>query len=454
MDTLLRGYHVNEATWFYLSLLLILAVFFRFSRVWSIRNLDLLLLLSLAPGLLFVRAAPEGAVGYVWLFAVSGLLLSRLVFDVAFTRRPRLEQNLNAAGMIFLCISALAFLTTKVLTEEPHASAVETVRRADHLLNREDASSEAVASATEVPSGPASSLLLAPVVPLSEVVATGNGVRRREASEVIERVAARMMAILSHAAVILGLIVLGRKHFDDTKLGLAMASLYLLLPCTAYDVSKVNHVLPAALIVWAVVAHRQPLVAGILLGLASGSLFFAAFLLPLWTAFYGRKGALRFGLALGIAAALLLGSLVLTSVDTHSFTRQTLGSIDWHALRFRGDERTGFWTLYDPAYRIPVFVSFIILLCLLTIWPRRKTLEHLISHSAAIIVATQFWYPHQGGTYVLWYLPLMLMVSFRPRLPQPSPQSPAAAAAPPLSAPVRPPTGFIGSGTGKGSLFR
>jgi hypothetical protein len=31
-------------------------------------------------------------------------------------------------------------------------------------------------------------------------------------------------------------------------------------------------------------------VAGILLGLASGTLFFAIFLIPLWAVFYGRRG--------------------------------------------------------------------------------------------------------------------------------------------------------------------
>jgi hypothetical protein len=31
-------------------------------------------------------------------------------------------------------------------------------------------------------------------------------------------------------------------------------------------------------------------------------------------------------------------------------------------------------------------------------------------------VAAQMWYPDDIGTYVLWYLPLFLLVIFRPRL--------------------------------------
>src|SRR4051794_30847427 len=115
MEEILSGYSVNPQTWFYLSLLLIIAVFFKFGRLWSVRNLDLALLLTLAPGLLFIKSEyGHSTLGYCWLFAVSGLLLLRLLFDGALTRRPRMEQNLNPAGMVFLCGAALLFQTTKI----------------------------------------------------------------------------------------------------------------------------------------------------------------------------------------------------------------------------------------------------------------------------------------------------------------------------------------------------
>jgi len=402
MEEILRGYHVNAPTWFYLSLLLILAVFFKFGRMWSIRNLDLALLLSLAPGLLFVRSTEPGStLGYCWLFAVSGLLLFRLLFDWTLTRRPRMEQNLNPAGMAFLCAAAMLFQTTKIVTEAPDAGAMQTVASANDLLKRQDPSTETVVIEKGTVTGPAGRLLATPVVPL-----TGGA----------EIAAARAMAFLSHLAVLFGLIAVGRWHFSDTNLGLAMATMYLLLPVTAYDVTKVNHLLPAALIVWAVAAHRQPTIAGGLLGLACGTLFFPIFLLPIWMSYYWRRGALKFGLALVLTGALLLGSLVLTSADSHSFTRQTLGSIDWRFLKFQADDGVGFWSLYDYAWRIPVMATFVVLLVSLSVWPLKKNVETLLANSAAIIVATQFWYPDQGGTYVLWYLPLMLIVTFRPRL--------------------------------------
>lgn len=399
MDQLLRGYDVNEPTWFYLSLLLILAVFYRFHRVWSLRNLDLVLLLSLSPGLLLVKAAgPQSPTGYVWLFAVTGLLWLRLLTDGLWTRRPRLEQNLNPAGLAFLLCSALAFQVTNIVTKTPHASTLATVQLADDLLKLQDRHTPV---SEGPPAGPAGRLLAMPVVPLAGGVNVA---------------AARCMAILAHLAVIAGLICVGRWHFSDTNLGLAMATLYLLLPCTAYDVSRATHVLPPALIVWAVAMFRRPTVSGVLLGLACGTLFFAWFLVPIWLAFYWKQGAVRFGLALISVAAVLLACLVLTSADTHSLTRHIIGSIDWTALKFDGGEGVGFWSVYDAAYRIPVFTLFVIMLVMLTIWPLQKNLEHLLAHSATTVVATQFWYPQEGGVYVLWYLPLAIIVMFRPRL--------------------------------------
>ena len=45
---------VAPTTWAYLSSLLMIGLFFKFNRIWSVRNVDLLLLMMLAPGLLLV----------------------------------------------------------------------------------------------------------------------------------------------------------------------------------------------------------------------------------------------------------------------------------------------------------------------------------------------------------------------------------------------------------------
>ena len=410
MDGILHGYQITDATWFYHSLLLILAVFFRFSRVWSIRNFDLVLLLIISPLVLLAKDADMSdplLVSYTCV--LSGCLIVRLLFDGLFQRRPKLEQNLNVGGLTFLCVASLAFLMTNVINQSIPQSSAETVRQGTNMVELRDATADT--DPEEVEGGPASSIIAAGVSEISKTVSTNKGEQN------ITRLTAQLMAVLAHVAVIIGLILVGMRHFGDIQLGVAMATIYLVLPCTAYDVHRVNHVLPAAFVIWAIVSYRRPIVSGAMMGLACGTIFFTVFLAPVWVAFYGRKGGGgKFALAMTIVAAVLMSTLVRTSSDPHSLQEQLIGHIKWEGLQFVGNPDAPDSAGLSNNVRIPIFAAFIVMLSVLTIWPRKKNLEHLISHSAAIIVATQLWYPQRTGMYVLWYLPVMLLVVFRPKL--------------------------------------
>ncbi|MES2792559.1 MAG: hypothetical protein V4719_23305 [Planctomycetota bacterium] len=448
MNYVLHGYQVNEATWFHLSFVLILSVYFRFGRFWSLRNLDLILMLSIAPALLYVQESPAG--GAFCLVAVTFGLLSRVVFDAYFTRRPKLPQNMSPAGLAFLCLSAMAFLGTKVLTESPPVNEVREVQRARHLVKGLD-QSPATDAANEIgigEAGPGARLIYAAIAatPAAEQpTATPN-----EAALYV----ARGMAILAHLAVVGGLICVGYYHMGDLHLGLAMATLYLLLPCTAYEVGRVNHVLPSAMIVWAFVAYRRVVVAGALLGLACGTLFFPIFLLPLWAAFYGRRGWLKFCLAVGGMSLVMVAGLWMLAGPVGVLPGSDFGIFNWTKLRFNATEPTGFWSIFPAAYRIPAFVTFVALVTAVSIWPRYKDLATLMASSAAIVIGTQLWYPQQGSVYVLWYLPLLLMVVFRPPLHH-SLAPDALQVEPTVTTTPEPRTGnLVSSGVSLGTAFR
>src|SRR6516225_5331582 len=51
----------NATTWFYFSLLLAVALFFKFSRLLSIRNWDIVTLFLLVPGLLLLQDAHKAS---------------------------------------------------------------------------------------------------------------------------------------------------------------------------------------------------------------------------------------------------------------------------------------------------------------------------------------------------------------------------------------------------------
>lgn len=410
METLLTDIRPDRSTWFYLSLLLIVAVYFRFSRVWSLRNLDLALLLSLSPGLLI---AANGRAGFIWLFGASAAILLRLLADPYFVRRPRLVQNLNFAGLTFLLVACSVFHVHQVMTTETlPVSSLRTVNRANDLLERRDDSAARVQAAlpeNEPQSGPATTMFTAWFVSISKAL---------DRAELSQTWPVRVATILAHASLIAAFYVLAWRLFADIELGTAMATLYVLLPCTGYHVAHVNHVMPCALILWAFVCYRRPFVSGGLLGLACGTLFFPVFMLPIWMTFYGWRNSLRFIASLALVWVVMLGSLTLTSADAHSFGRQVFSLFDWSMLSFGEVETTGIWAGIASVYRVPVFVLFALMVGALCWWPKERTVDRLLARSSAVIIGTQFWYPQEGGAYVLWYVPLLLTVIFRPSLAQ------------------------------------
>ena len=92
----------------------------------------------------------------------------------------------------------------------------------------------------------------------------------------------------------IGIVLVGYRHFDNVQTGVAAASLYLLLPSTAQLTREIDHVIPGAVLVWSVESYRRPVWSGLLFGIAAGLIFYPLFLLPLWCSFYWRRGLLRF----------------------------------------------------------------------------------------------------------------------------------------------------------------
>ena len=75
-----------------------------------------------------------------------------------------------------------------------------------------------------------------------------------------------------------------------------------------------------------------------------------------------------------------------------------------------------FWAGLDASYRLPVLIAYLALVVITTFWPADKNLGELIALSAALLVASQFWFLDEGGALVLLYLPLVLLMMFRPNL--------------------------------------
>ncbi len=483
-------------TWLVYVGLLVFAVYFRFTRILTVRNLDLTLLLLLSTALVVTaeyRDAPlpkahhaeissnpqagaklgedtpdpdsgndptgatsQGVVKaeeingntsasidgaalrpdpatfskdvvafhpvYVWssltLLGLTLFLLVRLVFDENLTRRPRLEQNLNQAGLTFLCIPAFAIPMLGVFINPPPDHNIKAFEHGRALLERREVNEDPV-DGTEQQPAPTETLIAAGGTAMAQLSGNLDKVvgTRDSGPTAVERWLARILIVIAHTMVVLGLVHIGRHHFASLQLGISMSCLYLLLPCTAVKVHELNQVLPAACLIWAISSYRNPIVSGILLGLASGTLFFAAFLLPLWAVFYGRKGGLRFVVSVMGVTAVLISCLLLTSGDANSFFTKLVTTANWTVYRLLDDTGAGADASLSQLFiRIPMAAMFFVMLTAMTVLPRPRNLENLLANSTSLIVAAQMWYPDDIGTYVLWYLPLFLLVIFRPRL--------------------------------------
>ncbi len=413
MGRILYHWDLPPTTWIYISSLMMVAIFFKFSRVWSVRNFDLLALIAFAPGLLLLDQGDAlEKVGYGWLFAVSGLYFFRLLIDPLMLRRPLLEPNLSVGGLAFMCTSLLVFLMANVVTSKLTESDLDGARRLDQILAREEV---AAADATLPRHGPGYPLLhLLPTVSSRALVQVDEALPDGETEIIVHTATARTMAILSHLAIASGLVFIGYRHFKNLNAGLSSAGIYLLLPYTAQMVGHVDHVLPAALLVWAVAVYRLPLFAGILLGLAAGTIYYPIFLVPLWVGFYWKRGLWRFLTGVSCTLLLVVASLALTSASIESFLDQLRQMFGWTSLMMSGAD--GFWSNNQSDYRIPVLAAFVAFSFGLVLWPVQKNLGTLLSGSAAVMLGTQFWHTPQGGTYMAWYLPLLLLTVFRPNL--------------------------------------
>jgi hypothetical protein len=422
---------VEPATWFYLSSLLAIGLFFKFSRMWSVRNLDLLMLILLAPGLLFIhygrrldaepaaavaadQAAPESTNaeaasaededdleptytrgqraqlgGYAWLFGVGLLWLARLLADPTMVRRPLLEPNLTAGGLTFIGCSLFVFLMANVISRPNDVAPLEGANARSEQGSAEG--QRGSAASTGQGEAPGYALLASLPGPVRKAI-----------------------AILAHLVIVVGMVLIGYRHFDNIVMGIGAATLYLMLPYTALMTNEIAHALPAAFLIWAVLCYRRPLASGIFLGLAGGIAYYPLFLLPLWVSFYWPRGLWRF--LLGVVLVLILLLFVLfSSPDVFQNVRLMFGlkAPSMENLQGIWDQRLGGWSSY---YRFPVLAAFIALACSMALWPAQKNLGTLLSCSAAVMLATQFWHGYGGGLYMAWYLPLLLLTIFRPNL--------------------------------------
>ena len=469
MPTSLFQYEMLPTTWFYVSAIIILATFFKFNRVWSVRNFDLIGLLLLTPGLLLV-AGWNDTTGYIWLFCVQGLLVIRLLLDSVMVRRPLLEPNLSSEGLTFAGIFLVFFLIAAlVVNRGEQIDTVNTVRLEQILTARHihegigmnpdtltisqsewdnmppgfrpflvlaERANLAFAPPSHIqkkitgtsipelvpdpvaPASPADSSVLMPTMELVTAEVPPVLPSAESASlhpELSVWLIILTLIIAGHLCVVFGFVYIGYRHFGRLQTGIACAALYLLHPYSTQMIGRLDHVIRAALILLAVALYRRPFFAGLCIGIAAALVWYPLWLIPLWCAFYRHKGWIRFlcGAASAILTFMLL--LFLSSSGWGTFGEQLvhMGGKTAFLIFTQPD---GFWTPDGMFYRMPILAAFVVVAIGLMFVPAHKHLATLLSGSALLMLGVQFFQLYQGGLYLSWYLPLLILTIFRPNL--------------------------------------
>lgn len=337
--------------------------------------------------------------GFLWLLVCAGLLVIRMLLDTAIVRRPLLDPNLSSGGMLFLGASMLLFLLANVVTSTPEENRKQGPGLGPHYV---------LLSALP-------QITTTPIATKETAAATADGVvnSAKPARAGLRDAVARALAIGANLALVFSIIAIGYWHFGNLKTGVGAATLYLLLPYTAHMTGQVDHVVPGALMLLAILLYRQPFVAGMFLGAAAGVVYYPFSLLPLWCSFYWQRGIRRFTLGFALSVtALVLAIIILRP----SNIGQDLGYMfGIKPIAMNGME--GIWGLgWHPFIRIPIIVVFVLLSWSFVLWPAQKNLATLMSCSSAIMAATQFWNGFGGGLYMAWFIPIALLTIFRPNL--------------------------------------
>ncbi|MCU0710870.1 MAG: hypothetical protein MUC43_02340 [Pirellula sp.] len=486
-DFLFHYLRLEPPVWVFLSSFLVIGLFLMFHRFWSLRNLDILLILLFTPGILLVyeganrrqvtnakqidalasakeasESTPGGIrsaeppkdsadrnsavvdagdsvsvtspspenpqisgsgtlespnevtedrvpaavdqikketasndtlsyIGYFWLIVVAVLLVIRMLLDTSIVRRPMLDPNLSSGGMLFLGISMLVYLLVNVALSKP-----------SEPLKQGPSAGPGYILMTALPS--------ITTVHDADLQADSEGRPRPGGFKLL---VARSLAIGANLVMVLAIVAIGYWHFGNLKTGVGVATFYLLLPYTLHMTGRVDHVLPSALLLLAVLLYRQPFAAGLCIGCAAGVVYYPFSLLPLWCSFYWQRGIRRFTGGFFVS----IGTLVIVMIAMHpNDILQHLGYM-FGVKQIAMTGMDGIWGLgWNPMMRIPLILLFVLLSVSFVAWPPQKSLSTLMSCSAALMAATQCWHGFGGGLYLAWFLPLALLTIFRPNL--------------------------------------
>jgi hypothetical protein len=244
--------------------------------------------------------------------------------------------------------------------------------------------------------------------------------------------AAHFTSILWDALALLGMAALGFR-FGGVRLGATLAFAWAAYPFTQYvSSSNSNDAIMPALLVWGLVLVTSPSSRGLFVGLAAWTKFAAFLLLPLWASYpSARRWPRRQLLFLGgfaLATALSFWMLLLEPDPVHAarvFWDRTFG---WQLNRpspfsiWDWDEYPGFPDLHAVQNVLKAILLGSALL--LGFIPRRRNVVQLAALSGALLIGFEVVLTHWFYLYIPWFFPFVALAVLTPAVVRVSEREP------------------------------
>lgn len=428
---LLRSFlpEFNGMTLVWLSFVLVVILLGNFSKLLSLQNLDILLIYALVPFLHLHWTNTR--VSFTGIFVVTIILFIRCLCEATKQNQRSLNLNVNNPCIVWTLI-AFAFILHILTIYERHIGDVglwsaiggQYLLKTGHLPYGTEFGSNCVY-------GPLMYVLFLPAgyfASFIEKIPQEGFINLADFNNLHAMRSVQTTELVLDILTLFGLFLLTRKKSNHITVLVVVftyaISPYILGMVSELGLERASHIAGMPFIIFALLLlFHRPIIAGLLLGIATGMLYYPLFLMPLWCGCLWREYGIRKGLeflaayaAVGIICIIMLISMVQPIDEAESslsaFIDDTISQ-----QQFKdgyGNSPLSFWGQYPDLARWskPIAGLLYCSFCfLLAFYPRHIGLERLIALTAAVLVGTQLVLSFGGGTYIGFYLaPLILML--------------------------------------------
>ncbi|MFL6058891.1 MAG: hypothetical protein ACJ732_08290 [Rubrobacteraceae bacterium] len=399
-----EGAYGKQANYFYvwgpLALLFALA-FVRTDKLFSVRNLDVVALLSFLISHTFFREGVVFEAVVLWYPPLIYLFFRTLL--MGFGIGERVEKTTNLPSWLLMTLAGLA--GGLVLALNLNSRVIDVgyagVTGADLILKGIiPYGNMPVDVGTGDTYGPLNYLLYVPFVLLFGFSGEWDFLP-----------AAHALTACAFVGGAVALFITGLRLSGGPRVAAALSFAWAVFPYTLYSANNnTNDIVVASISAIGLASATSPLGRGATIAAGFSVKLYPLILAPLWMMHDGPKRRAVVDFVLGGVGVVLLTFWVLL-IDAHPLEAARL--FYEKTIAFQGVRETP-WTIFSqlPALKIiqqPLLAALIVVAFIVAVWPRRRTIRRLAAFSAALIIGfeltTNYWfYP-----YVTWFEPFVFV---------------------------------------------